>query len=116
MAAIDLRDVQIYYSPAVFDAANTGRCHHSAVTYDNQSGEVVQYLDGRELSHEIHERHASGRPVVIGSSELGNWGLPAQNHRLPIRNLNGSLDEFALYRATLSSAEIHALYEVGKPE
>jgi hypothetical protein len=107
---------QIYYSPVVFDAANTGRWHHIAVTYDNQNGEVVQYMDGRELSREINERHAPDRPVVIGPSELGNWGLPTQNHRFPIRNLNGSLDEFAIYRAALSPAEIHALYEAGKPE
>jgi hypothetical protein len=76
----------------------------------------VQYMDGRELSREINERHAPDRPVVIGPSELGNWGLPTQNHRFPIRNLNGSLDEFALYRAALAPAEIHALYEAGKPE
>jgi hypothetical protein len=99
-----------------FDAANTGRWHHIAVTYDNQSGEVVQYMDGRELSREVNNHHVPGRPVVIGASELGNWGLPTANHRFPIRNLNGRLDEFALYRAVLSPQEIRTLYESGKPE
>jgi hypothetical protein len=53
---------------------------------------------------------------VIGPCELGNWGLPTQNHRFPIRNLNGSLDEFALYRAALAPAEIRALHAAGNPE
>lgn len=110
------RHNQIYYSPVVFDASNTGRWHHVAVTYDNQSGEVIQYMDGRELSREVNERHEPGRPIVFGPCELGNWGLPLQNHKFPIRNLNGSLDEFALYRAALSGAEIRTLYEAGKPE
>lgn len=110
------RHNQIYYSPVAFDAASAGRWHHVAVTYDSHTGEAVQYLDGRELSREVHPRHAPGRPIVFGPCELGNWGLPTQHHKFPIRNLNGSLDEFALYRAALSSEEIRALYEMGKPE
>ncbi|MES2696205.1 MAG: LamG-like jellyroll fold domain-containing protein [Verrucomicrobiota bacterium] len=107
---------QIYYSPVIFDTSNTGRWHHVAVTYDNQSGEVTQYIDGRELSREISPLHVPGRPIVFGPCELGNWGLPTQNHRFPIRNLNGRIDEFALYRAALAPDEIRALYESGKPE
>ena len=107
---------QVYFSPVIFHAANTGRWHHIAVTYENRRGEVVQYMDGREISREISPLHVPGRPVVIGPCEIGNWGLPTQNHRFPIRNLNGSIDEFALYQAALSPAEILALYEAGKPE
>jgi hypothetical protein len=107
---------QIYYSPVVFDSANTGRWHHLAVTYDSRGGEVVQFVDGREISREISRWHESSRPVSIGPSELGNWGLPTRDHKFPIRNLNGSLDEFALYQAALSPGEIQQLYLVGKPE
>lgn len=107
---------QIYYSAIAFDSATLGRWHHVAVTYDNRSGEVVQYLDGREVGREVSPLHVADRPIVFGPCELGNWGLPVQNHKFPIRNLNGSLDEFALYRAALTGAEIRALYEAGKPE
>jgi hypothetical protein len=42
--------------------------------------------------------------------------LPTPHHRFPIRNLNGSLDEFMIYKAALSADEIRQLYEVGKPD
>ena len=113
---INPKNNQTYFSPVVFDGAHTGRWHHLAVTYDNASGEVVQYMDGQELSREVSPLHVPGRPVVFGPCELGNWGLPTQKHRFPIRNLNGRMDEFALYRARLSPAEIQQLFEAGRPE
>jgi hypothetical protein len=107
---------QIYYSPPIFTAANSGRWQHLAVTYDNQSGMAVQYVNGREVSREVSQFHQSGRPIIFGPCELGNWGLPTPNHRFPIRNLNGSLDEFMIYKAALSADEIRGLYEAGKPD
>jgi hypothetical protein len=115
-AAPGKRRNQIYYSPIVFDRANTGRWHHLAVAYDNRRGEVVQYVDGAEVSREVHAFHEPGRSVVFGPCEIGNWGMPLQNHRFPIRNLNGRIDEFALYSAALSGAEIRAMFEAGRPE
>lgn len=106
----------ISYSPVVFDRANTGRWHHIAVTYENHTGAVVQYVDGVEVSREIDPQHLAGRPLVYGACELGNWGIPLKNHRFPIRNLNGSLDEFAIYSAALSAAEIRAMYGAGRTE
>jgi hypothetical protein len=111
-----LKRNQIYYSPPIFTAANSGRWQHLAVTYENQTGTVVQYVDGREVSREISTYHQPGRPISFGPCELGNWGLPTPGHRFPIRNLNGSLDEFMIYRAALSGEEIRQLYEAGKPE
>ncbi len=107
---------QIYYSPKIFNLANQRRWHHIAVTYDNQSGEAVQYLDGQEISRQVNEQHVPGRPIIFGPSEIGNWGLPTDKHQFPIRNLNGRLDEFLIYKAALPPAEIHALYEAGKPD
>jgi len=106
----------IYYSPVVFDRANTGRWHHVAVTYVNQTGAVIHYVDGLEISREIDPLHQPDRPIVFGPSELGNWGLPTLGHRFPIRNLNGRIDEFAIYSAALSGAEIRAMFEAGRPE
>jgi hypothetical protein len=106
----------IYYSPIVFDRANTGRWHHVAVTYENRSGTVVHYVDGAEISRETDPLHRPGRPIVYGPSELGNWGLPTLGHRFPIRNLNGRIDEFAIYASALSAGEIRAMFEAGRPE
>jgi hypothetical protein len=106
----------MYFSKPVFTAANLGRWHHIAVTYDNHSGEAIQYFDGREVSREVHPLHQPGRPLSFGPCEIGNWGLPTEGHQFPIRNLNGAIDEFTLYNTALTAAEIQALHQTGKPE
>lgn len=107
---------QMHYSRPVFTADNLGRWHHLVVTCDAASGEVVQYFDGAEVGRGIHELHQPGRDLVFGPCELGNWGLPTVGHQFPIRNLNGAMDEFAIYSEALQAEEIRQLYEQGKPE
>jgi hypothetical protein len=106
---------QTYYSKPVFTADSLGRWHHLAVTYDNAAGTAVQYFDGQEVGREVSALHQPGLPIVFGSCELGNWGVPTQGHQFPIRTLNGAIDEFAIYQSALSTAEIQAMFEQGKP-
>jgi len=112
---ITFKTNQTYYSQPVFTPDSLGRWHHLAVTYDNASGTVLQYFDGREVGREVSVLHQPGRPVVFGPCELGNWGLPTQGHRFPIRTLNGAIDEFAIYQSVLSAAELKTMFEQGKP-
>ncbi len=110
-----------FYSPIIFKRSDLLRWHHVAVTYDARSGEAVQFLDGRVVSRETSEERdhdiAAVRKVVYGSCELGNWGLPeGEQHESPVRNLNGCLDEFAIYREPLKVEELKAMYEAGRPE
>ena len=107
---------QMYYSRPVFTADSLGRWHHLAVTYDNARGEVIQYFDGQEVGREISNLHQPGRDIVFGPCEIGNWGLPTQGHQFPIRNLNGAIDEFAIYSAALKASEVRNFYDHGKPE
>ena len=107
---------QIYFSKPLFGPDSLGRWHHIAVSYDNRSGQVIQYFDGVEVSREVSRLHHSGRPITYGPCELGNWGLPTQGHPFPIRNLNGAIDEFAIYAAVLSGAEIQSIFENGNPK
>jgi hypothetical protein len=107
---------QMYFSKPVFSADSLGRWHHIAVSYDNQSGQVIQYFDGAEVGREVSKLHQAGRPITYGPCELGNWGLPTQGHQFPIRNLNGAIDEFAIYAAVLSGAEIQSIFANGRPE
>jgi hypothetical protein len=107
---------QIYFSKPVFGPDSLGRWHHIAVSYDNQSGQVIQYFDGAEIGREVSKLHRAGRSITYGACELGNWGLPTQGHQFPIRNLNGAIDEFAIYAAVLSGAEIQSIFENGKPK
>lgn len=107
---------QMHFSKPVFTADRLGRWHHLAVTCDAGSGEVVQYFDGVEVGRGIHALHEPGRDLVFGPCELGNWGLPTEGHQFPIRNLNGAMDEFAVYGSVLAATEISTLYRQGKPE
>lgn len=107
---------QIYHSKPVFTADSLGRWHHLAVTYDNTTGAVTQYFDGQPVGHEISPLHQPGRDIVFGPCEIGNWGLPTQGHQFPIRNLNGAIDEFAIFSSALNAAEISSLYDHGRPE
>ena len=112
----EFKQNQIYHSPAIFTLANQRRWHHLAVTYDGQTGECVQYVDGNEVSREVSEFHAPGRPINFGPAEIGNWGLPTEKHQFPIRNLNGRIDEFAIYKTALPAPDIAELYEQGRPD
>jgi hypothetical protein len=106
---------QMYFSKPVFHVDSLGRWHHIAVTYDNASGTVLQYFDGKEVGREVSSLHQPGRQIVFGSCEFGNWGVSTQGHPFPIRTLNGAIDEFAIYRSALSGVEIQAMFEQGKP-
>jgi hypothetical protein len=107
---------QLYFSKPVFTADSLGRWHHIAVSCDNLTGEVIQYFDGAEVSREISSLHQPNRPLTFGPCEIGNWGLPTEGHAFPIRNLNGAIDEFAIYSTALSTAEIQSIYQNGQPE
>ena len=115
-AAKNVKYNQIYFSRPVFTTDSLGRWHHLAVSYENQSGSVIQYFDGREVSREISALHQPDRPIAFGPCEIGNWGLPTPNHEFPIRNLNGAIDEFAIYSAVLTANELRSIYDQCKPE
>ncbi len=106
----------IYRSPVIFNCSNLGRWHHLAVTFDTRTGEAVQYVDGREVSREASVLPESGRKIVFGACEMGNWGLPTKEHQFPVRNLNGCLDEFFIYREALDRQAIQAMFDAGKPQ
>ncbi|MCF6313835.1 MAG: LamG domain-containing protein [Verrucomicrobiales bacterium] len=52
-----------------------------------------------------------------GQGKLGYWGLPllADDPWFAIRNLNGAIDEFAIFSAALTAEKIEEMYENGKP-
>lgn len=107
---------QMYFSKPVFTHDTLGRWHHIAVSYDNQSGEVIQFFDGEIIHRQIHPLHQPDRPIRFGHCEIGNWGLPTKGHAFPIRNLNGAIDEFALFSTALSAQEVQSLFAHGRPE
>ncbi|WP_186775664.1 LamG-like jellyroll fold domain-containing protein [Rubripirellula tenax] len=108
------RQDQVFYSPKVVNSDGR-RWHHVAVTFDAVVGEAVQYFDGKEVSREVSEHHLGDRKVTFGPCAIGNWGLPIEGVPFPVRNLNGRVDEFLIYKEPLTGDEIANLHELGIP-
>ncbi|MDP3849145.1 MAG: LamG-like jellyroll fold domain-containing protein [Luteolibacter sp.] len=96
-----------------------GQWIHLAVVYDVRSQQVRHYLNGAITSQ---EKVPFYQPVRLGKAELGNWNPgthhlrhPVDAEPRPIRNFNGSMDEFAFFTRALSDEEIHQLYLSGSP-
>lgn len=102
-------------SPAFWNADLSGRWIHLAVVYDTATESITHYVNGRLLSHHDvpTEQIVATR---IGAASIGNWSLPTQpDAEFAIRNLNGSIDEFAIFAAALSASEIKEIHDNGKP-
>lgn len=109
-----------YDSPSeTFGWPDLGRWMHLATVYDAVAGSITHYVDGQARAPIIVSGTGTARtltPRRFGPAEIGNWALwghPPSSH--PTRNLNGRIDEFALFGRALDAAEIHNMYEVGKP-
>lgn len=101
-----------YDTPVNIESHDLGHWMHLAAVYDPKDRVVTHYIDGKVVSR---ERIQSAAPLVIGSAELGNWGVPVTGDPDPTRSLNGRIDEFILFRRALRTAEIRGIYEEGKP-
>ncbi|MEM9280234.1 MAG: LamG-like jellyroll fold domain-containing protein [Verrucomicrobiota bacterium] len=109
-------DKHIAYSPVIWTPKQAGQWMQLAAVYDTESWTITHYVNGERVSvDEIEERLRS--PIVhIGSASIGNWSNPLRDEpEFAVRNLNGSIDEFAVFSAALTPAEIQNLYEIGKP-
>lgn len=102
-------------SPPFWNASLSGRWIHLATVYDMDQATITHYLNGDVLSeHQVpRDRLATTR---IGTASIGNWALPTKPEAgFAVRNLNGSIDEFAIFAAALPAAEIRDIYEHGTP-
>lgn len=111
------KDKYIYYSPSFWNSSLSGQWLMIATVYDVDARQVTHYLNGERLSQEAIPEDYLVEQVSIGNASLGNWGLPvySSDPHFAVRNLNGSMDEFALFSAALSPEEIKEMYDYGKP-
>jgi hypothetical protein len=103
-------------SPPFWNPALSGKWLHLATTYDVDAKTTTHYFNGEQLVQQaIPDRQLV--PVTrIGMASIGNWSVPTKpEERFAIRNLNGCIDEFAVFNAALSAAEIADMYKNGKP-
>ena len=109
-------DKHIYYSRPFWNTSLSGRWLMIATVYDVDARMVTHYLNGEPLGRESIPEEYLVEQVSIGNASIGNWGDPIRaDPHFAVRNLNGSMDEFALFKAALSSEEIKELYDHGKP-
>jgi len=89
-------------------ALQPGQWSQLACVYDRLQNRVWHYLDGAPAGSEPLQVNVRLR---IGVAEIGN----AADLTDPPEPFPGVIDEFAIYRASLSPEEIRAMYEAGRP-
>lgn len=107
---------RVYLTEPFWDISMSGQWVHLAAVYDPAGRKVNQYVNGELFaSHEIEDKYFIDT-LKIGPAEMGNWGQPfRETPWFAVRNLDGTIDELAIFDAALTSNEIHELYEQGKP-
>ena len=94
----------------------SGKWLHLATTYNVEAKRTTHYLNGSVLHRETISEHQVVPVTRFGRSTIGNWTSPQRpDAHFAIRNLNGSMDEFALFADALTDEEIREIYNNGKP-
>lgn len=101
-----------YGSPPVFQLNRLGVWTLLATTYDRSAQRVRHFVDGRCVSeHPI----VFDQPLMIGSAEIGNWGVPFDSKQQPIRNFNGRIDELMILKSIATDEQLLEQYQSGHP-
>lgn len=107
---------RVYFTDPIWDVSKSGQWFHLAAVYDPAERFVAQYVNGKQVSHQTIVDKFHVKTLRIGPAEIGNWGQPfRESPWFAVRNLNGVIDELAIFEDALSSEEIVTLYENGKP-
>ena len=94
----------------------SGKWLHLVTTYSVEKKRTTHYLNGSVLHQETIPDHQLVPVTRFGRSTIGNWTSPQRpDAHFAIRNLNGSMDEFALFADALTDDEIKEIYNNGKP-
>lgn len=102
---------RVYYSPSIWDLSRSGEWMHLASVFDPVNKSVSHYVNGKQISSQEIEPLYEVKEFRIGNAEVGNWGLPFRSDpNFAIRNLNGRMDEIAIFDAALDKEEVADLY------
>lgn len=106
---------RVYFSPPMWEMSMSGEWVHLASVFDPENREVAHYVNGEQISTQVIEDRFFIEKLRIGNGEIGNWGLPfREDPWFAIRNINGRMDEIAIFDAALDEGEIAALFEKSK--
>ncbi|MEM1443388.1 MAG: LamG-like jellyroll fold domain-containing protein [Verrucomicrobiota bacterium] len=106
---------RVYFSPPMWDQSMSGEWLHLTSVFDPKARAVSHYVNGTQIStQEIEDEYFIDK-LRIGNGEIGNWGQPfREDPTFAIRNLNGRMDEVALFKEALSPEEIAQLYRASR--
>ena len=107
---------RVYYTEPIWDVSKSGQWFHLVAVYDPAKRLVTQYVNGNRVASEriVDKFYISS--LKIGAAEIGNWGQPFRDSAwFAVRNLNGTIDEMAIFKAALDAREVNELYQQGKP-
>lgn len=104
-----------FWSEEFWETSLSGNWFLLATTVDRSKQQsVVHYINGQPIGFSGGSNMDRPLPKLrIGYADLGNWTDPIWAKA--IRSLNGRIDEFAIFSASLTSDEIQTIYEEGKP-
>ena len=104
------------FSPSFWKPEYRGKWVNLVARLDVENQEVTHFFNGKPLSKHAMKKNYEVSTTRFGNGEIGNWGLPNKaDTAYAIRNLNGAMDEFAIFSGALSDEEIFKIYEVGNP-
>ena len=110
------QDKHVAYSPSFWDPSMSGKWFQIATVYNVEEQTTTHYVNGRPISEDRISDEFIVDTVRIGAASIGNWNEPTRGDpNFALRNLNGAIDEFAIFSEALSASEIAALYEKGRP-
>jgi hypothetical protein len=96
----------------VLSQADVGRWINLTSVYDPKAKAIRHYRDGRLMGS--HRMWTALPFLVIGSAQIGNWD-PVAIKTDTLRNLNGRIDELAIFKRALSDKEIRRIVNAGRP-
>ncbi len=103
---------RVYFSPPMWNRSMSGQWIHLASIFDPANARVSHFVNGEKIDSQTIEKDYLIKQLRIGNGEVGNWGLPfSEDPTWAIRNLNGRIDEFAIFKQALSDTEIAELFQ-----
>lgn len=109
-------DKHIAYSPSFWDPSLSGKWFQIATVYNVDEKTTTHYVNGEVISKDRIPDQYVVETVKIGNASIGNWNEPTRaDPQFALRNLNGAIDEFAIFNEALKTEEIAELYEKGRP-
>ncbi len=109
-------DKHIAFSPPFWEPSMSGKWFQIATVYNVDDRTTTHYVNGEAISQDRIPDDLFVDTVRIGAASIGNWNEPTRGDPyFALRNLNGAIDEFAIFNEALSADEIADLYEQGRP-